>query len=104
MNFTLRPKAHLRPLAVLASAAIALTLGACGGPVGGGGQGSQQGSGSQQTGSTTSGTVHWWGWTPTGEANAHGYIAAVNKEFPDINVNYKLVSIPDWQAALTPAL
>jgi raffinose/stachyose/melibiose transport system substrate-binding protein len=105
MNFTLRPKAHLRSLAVLASAAIALTLGACGGPVGGGGQGGgQQEGASQDAGSATSGTVNWWGWTPTDTATANGYIAAFNKEFPDIKVNYKLVSIPDWQAALTPAL
>ena len=105
MNFTLRPKAHLRSLAVLASAALALTLGACGGPVGGGGQGGQQeGGSSQEAGSATSGTVNWWGWTPTDTATAKGYIAAFNKEFPDIKVNYKLVSIPDWQAALTPAL
>ncbi len=104
MNFTLRPKAHLRSLAVLASAALALTLGACSGPVGGGGQGGQQEGASQSAGSETSGTVNWWGWTPTDTATANGYIAAFNKEYPDIKVNFKLVSIPDWQAALTPAL
>jgi ABC-type glycerol-3-phosphate transport system substrate-binding protein len=104
MNFTFRPKAHLRSLAVLASAALVLTLGACGGPVGGGGQGGQQEGGNQESGAATSGTVNWWGWTPTDTATANGYIAAFNKEFPDIKVNYKLVSIPDWQAALTPAL
>jgi raffinose/stachyose/melibiose transport system substrate-binding protein len=103
MNLTLRPKA-LRSLAVLALASLALTLGACGGPVGGGGQGGGQQSQSQDQGSATSGTVNWWGWTPTDTATANGYIAAFNKEFPDIKVNYKLVSIPDWQAALTPAL
>jgi raffinose/stachyose/melibiose transport system substrate-binding protein len=48
--------------------------------------------------------VNWWGWTPTDTATANGYIAAFNKEYPDIKVNFKLVSIPDWQAALTPAL
>ena len=55
-------------------------------------------------GSATSGTVNWWGWTPTDTATANGYISAFNQEFPDIKVNFKLVSIPDWQAALTPAL
>ena len=60
--------------------------------------------GARQGGSATSGTVNWWGWTPTDTATANGYIAAFNKEYPDIKVNYKLVSIPDWQAALTPAL
>ena len=52
MNLTLRPKA-LRSLAVLALASLALTLGACGGPVGGGGgqesQSQDQGGGSDLT-------------------------------------------------------
>lgn len=104
MNFTLRPKAPLRSLAVLASAALACTLAACGGPVGGGGQGGQQESQGPSAGPATTGTVNWWGWTPTDTATANGYIAAFNKEYPDIKVNFKLVSIPDWQAALTPAL
>ena len=103
MKFTLRTRPHLRSLAVLAAATLALSLGACGGPVGGGGQGGDQQE-DQQGGSETSGTVNWWGWTPTDTATATGYIAAFNKEYPDIKVNYKLVSIPDWQAALTPAL
>jgi raffinose/stachyose/melibiose transport system substrate-binding protein len=106
MKFTLRPKLSLRSLAVVGLASLALTLGACGGPVGGGGQGGQQeqeGQG-QEGGSATTGTVNWWGWTPTDTATANGYIAAFNKEYPDIKVNFKLVSIPDWQAALTPAL
>ena len=53
-------------------------------------------------GSATSGTVNWWGWTPTDVATAQGYIAAFNKEYPDIKVNFKLVAISDWQAALPP--
>jgi raffinose/stachyose/melibiose transport system substrate-binding protein len=103
MKFTLRPKLSLRSLAVVGLASLALTLGACGGPVGGGGQEEQEGQGTEG-GSATSGTVNWWGWTPTDTATANGYIAAFNKEYPDIKVNFKLVSIPDWQAALTPAL
>ncbi len=102
MKFSLQRKS-LRSVAALALAGLALSLGACGGPVGGGGQGGQQEEG-EQTGSATSGTVNWWGWTPTDTATANGYIAAFNKEFPDIKVNFKLVSIPDWQAALAPAL
>ena len=83
MNFTLRPKAHLRSLAVLASAALALTLGACGGPVGGGGQGGQQeGGSSQEAGSATSGTVNWWGWTPTDTATANGLHRRVQQGIP----------------------
>jgi raffinose/stachyose/melibiose transport system substrate-binding protein len=104
MKFTLRPKVSLRSLAVVGLASLAVTLGACGGPVGGGGQGDQQEPEGQQSGPATSGTVNWWGWTPTDTATANGYIAAFNKEYPDIKVNFKLVSIPDWQAALTPAL
>jgi raffinose/stachyose/melibiose transport system substrate-binding protein len=103
MKLTLRRKLHLRSLAALVLASLALSLGACGGPVGGGGQQEQEGQG-QEGGSATSGTVNWWVWTPTDTATANGYIAAFNKEFPDIKVNFKLVSIPDWQAALTPAL
>jgi raffinose/stachyose/melibiose transport system substrate-binding protein len=105
MNFTLRPKLSLRSLAVVGLASLALALGACGGPVGGGGQGGKESQSQDQGGgSATSGTVSWWGWTPTDTATATGYIAAFNKEYPDIKVNYKLVSLPDWQAALTPAL
>lgn len=104
MKFALLAKPQLRSFAVLAAATLALSLGACGGPVGGGGQGGQQEGQDQGGGSATSGTVNWWGWTPTDTATANGYIAAFNKEYPDIKVNFKLVSIPDWQAALTPAL
>ncbi len=103
MLLTLRPKA-VRSFAALAAAALALSLGACGGPVGGGAQSPQEGGASEDAGSATSGTVNWWGWTPTDTATADGYIEAFNQEFPDIKVNFKLVSIPDWQAALTPAL
>jgi raffinose/stachyose/melibiose transport system substrate-binding protein len=107
MTFTLQPKLSVRSLAVVGLASLALLLGACGGPVGGGGKGTEQSqapSQEQSIGPETSGTVNWWGWTPTDTATANGYIAAFNKEFPNIKVNYKLVSIPDWQAALTPAL
>jgi len=107
MKFTLPPKMSLRSLAVVGLASLALALGACGGPVGGGSKGAEQSqaaSQEQSAGPATSGTVKWWGWTPTDTATANGYIAAFNKEYPNIKVNFKLVSIPDWQAALTPAL
>ena len=107
MKFTLQPKMSLRSLAVVGLASLALALGACGGPVGGGSKGAEQSqaaSQEQSAGPATSGTVKWWGWTPTDTATANGYIAAFNKEYPNIKVNFKLVSIPDWQAALTPAL
>jgi raffinose/stachyose/melibiose transport system substrate-binding protein len=103
MKFSFRSKSALRSLTVfVAASAAALSLGACNS--GNKGTGAAQPGGAQSGGSATSGTVNWWGWTPTDSATATGYIAAFNKEFPDIKVNYKLVSIPDWQAALTPAL
>lgn len=105
MQLTLRPKTMLRSrttLRALAVAAVAalVPLAACS-PVGGGGAANQS---SSDAGSATSGTVSWWGWTPTDVATAQGYIAAFNAEYPDIKVNFKLVAISDWQAALPPAL
>jgi raffinose/stachyose/melibiose transport system substrate-binding protein len=52
----------------------------------------------------TSGTVNWWGWTPTDETIANSYISAFNKVYPKIKVNYKLVSITNWPSVLRPAL
>jgi raffinose/stachyose/melibiose transport system substrate-binding protein len=98
-KITRRPRAALRALALAAVATI-VPLAACG-PVGGGSAGAKT---SQDAGSATSGTVNWWGWTPTDVATAQGYIAAFNAQYPDIKVNFKLVGISDWQAALPPAL
>ena len=94
-----RSRKALRALAVAAVATL-LPLTACS-PVGGGGA---RRSPRPTPGSATSGTVNWWGWTPTDVATAQGYISAFNAEFPDIKVNFKLVAIADWQAALPPAL
>ncbi|GIH15456.1 ABC transporter substrate-binding protein [Rugosimonospora africana] len=93
MRLRLLPRSAFRPLIVLVAAAAAATcLAACGsnGPSGGG--------------SATSGTINWWGWTPTDTATAQNYISAFNKQYPNIKVNYKLVNISDWVAALRPAL
>jgi raffinose/stachyose/melibiose transport system substrate-binding protein len=93
MQFTRRPKAALRSLAVLTAAGLAaLSLGAC------------SSGGSSGGGSATSGTVSWWGWTPVATETTKAYIEAFNKKYPKIKVNFKLVAIPDWQAAITPAL
>jgi raffinose/stachyose/melibiose transport system substrate-binding protein len=95
MRLLLMPKSRLRPLSVIAAATLAVTsLVACGG-------GSKD---SSDAGSATSGTVNWWGWTPTDTVTANAYIAAFNKQYPNIKVNYKLVNISDWVAALRPAL
>ena len=90
----LLPTSRLRPLSALAAAALALSaLVACG-----------DSGDDKPAGSATSGTINWWGWTPTDTATADTYISAFNKQFPDIKVNYKLVNISDWVAALRPAL
>ncbi len=52
----------------------------------------------------TSGTVNWWGWSPTDTAIANSYIKAFNKVYPKIKVNFKLVSITNWPSVLRPAL
>ena len=82
-----------RSLAALAAATLAVSLAACGGS-----------SKPKDSSSATSGTINWWGWTPTDTATANNYITAFNQEFPNIKVNYKLVNISDWVAALRPAL
>src|SRR6185369_13133628 len=85
----------MRLLPVFAAATLALSgLTACGG----------SSSSSSDASTASSGTVNWWGWTPTDTATANGYIAAFNKQYPNIKVNYKLVNISDWVAALRPAL
>jgi raffinose/stachyose/melibiose transport system substrate-binding protein len=61
------------------------------------------GNGSSSGGSATSGSINWWGWTPdAGPANQ--YIAAFNKEYPNVKVTYKQLSIADYDAGLRPAL
>jgi raffinose/stachyose/melibiose transport system substrate-binding protein len=93
MRLRLMPKSAVRPLTILVATVLAASgLAACGS------------GGSSGGGSATSGTVNWWGWTPTDTATANNYIAAFNKQYPNIKVNYKLVNISDWVAALRPAL
>ncbi len=82
-----------RSLAALAVATLAVSLAACGGS-----------DKPKDSSSATSGTINWWGWTPTDTATANTYISAFNKQFPNVKVNYKLVNISDWVAALRPAL
>lgn len=95
MQITRRPKAALRFLAVLAASGLtAAALAGCG----------TSGSGGSDGGSATSGTVSWWGWTPVATETTKAYIDAFNEKYPKIKVNFKLVAIPDWQAAITPAL
>jgi raffinose/stachyose/melibiose transport system substrate-binding protein len=89
---SLATKRFGRSVAVLAVAGVAaLGLAGC------------STSSAPSSSSATSGTVNWWGWTPE-LATAKSYIAAFNKVYPKIKVNYKQVTIADWEAALRPAL
>ena len=45
----------------------------------------------------------WWGWTPGSPVN-ESFIEAFNKTYPDIKVNWKQVSIDDYDATIKPAL
>jgi raffinose/stachyose/melibiose transport system substrate-binding protein len=50
-----------------------------------------------------SGAVTWWGWTPDAPV-AEKYIAAFNKEYPDIKVTYRNFENVDFRTTITPAL
>jgi ABC-type glycerol-3-phosphate transport system substrate-binding protein len=83
-----------RPISALLVAGLATAaLAACSG---GGGQGAE--------GSAESGTITWWGWTPTNSDEAKDFIKAFNEDHPKITVKYKLIGISDYQATMRPAL
>ncbi|MFD1713335.1 ABC transporter substrate-binding protein [Amnibacterium flavum] len=90
-KLTLRRSA--RTMVALTAGTIALALTGCGTSAPAGGDG----------GSATEGTVEWWGWVPE-KGVAPAYIEAFNEEYPDIKVNYKLLTIDGYQAAIRPAL
>ncbi|MGH7921096.1 MAG: ABC transporter substrate-binding protein [Candidatus Dormibacteraceae bacterium] len=93
MQFPRPAKGAFRSLAMLLAVGLAvLGLAACGG------------GGDSPAGSATAGTVNWWGWTPGDSALADTYINAFHKQYPHIKVNYKVITISDWTAALRPAL
>jgi raffinose/stachyose/melibiose transport system substrate-binding protein len=64
----------------------------------------QLGSPAGRTAASISGTINWWGWTPTDSAEATAEIAAFNKVYPNIKVNFKLITIANYVTALRPAL
>lgn len=64
---------------------------------------SNNGASSASGGSATSGTVNWWGWSPSADA-AKADIAAFNKVYPHITVHYKLLPVVGVAAAMRPAL
>ncbi len=86
-----RRRRRLLPVAAAALAAAA-ALTACG-----------TSSSSAGAGSATSGSITWWGWTPTNEG-AETYIKAFNKAYPHIHVTFKELTIAGYDAAMRPAL
>jgi ABC-type glycerol-3-phosphate transport system substrate-binding protein len=86
-----RRRRRLLPVAV-ATLAAAAALTACG-----------TSSSSAGAGSATSGSITWWGWTPTNEG-AETYIKAFNKAYPHIHVTFKALTIAGYDAAMRPAL
>ena len=89
---------------IAAIASVTVAAGVVAGTASGSSSASRSASAANSTPLATSGTVNWWGWTPTDTAIANSYIAAFNKVYPNIKVNYKLVSITNWPAVLRPAL
>jgi raffinose/stachyose/melibiose transport system substrate-binding protein len=87
-----RRRRRLLPVGVTAFAA-ALALTACG----------TGGSSAGASGSATSGSITWWGWTPTNEG-AETYIKAFNQAYPHIHVTFKALTIAGYDAAMRPAL
>jgi raffinose/stachyose/melibiose transport system substrate-binding protein len=86
---------------ILASSALCLSL-----PLAAGAQAgaAQMQPGTTKTASSTSATINWWGWTPTDSAEATAEIAAFNKVYPNIKVNFKLITIANYMTAMRPAL
>ena len=92
------PRRGRRVLAAAIAGITAISVAAC---AGGGSSGGAAAAGGG--GSATSGTVNWWGWSPSAEA-AKADIAEFNKVYPNIHVNYKLLPVTGVAAAMRPAL
>jgi ABC-type glycerol-3-phosphate transport system substrate-binding protein len=93
MHVPFRSKRVLRTIAVAAMVGMtALGLAAC--------SSASQGS----SGSATKGTINWWGWTPTNSQEAKDFVAAFNKKYPDIKVNFKLIDITSYDATIRAGL
>jgi raffinose/stachyose/melibiose transport system substrate-binding protein len=87
-------------VAITAAAMVAVVLTACsGGP----GTAKATQSTGAVGGTSVSGTINWWGWSPQPDV-AQQYIAAFNKVYPNVHVNYKLLAIAAYPSALGPAL
>jgi raffinose/stachyose/melibiose transport system substrate-binding protein len=89
-----RTRRRLRCLLVLAVTCVtAATAAAC----------SSSGTTPGNGGPATSGTVNWWGWSPSAQA-AKAAITAFNKAYPNIKVNYKLLPVTGVAEAMRPGL
>ncbi len=89
-----RTRHRFRHLMVLVVACVtAATVAAC----------SSGGTPAGSGGPATSGTVNWWGWSPSAQA-AKAAIAAFNKVYPNIKVNYKLLPVTGVAEAMRPGL
>jgi raffinose/stachyose/melibiose transport system substrate-binding protein len=91
-----RGKSKARPLAI---ATLCLSL-----PLVAGAPAEAAQAHSIRTAASSSSTINWWGWTPTDSAEATAEIAAFNKVYPDIKVNFKLITIANYMTAMRPAL
>ena len=83
-----------RLFAAMAASALVISLAACS---------STTSAQAPVVSPATSGDVSWWGWTPDTPV-AQKYIAAFNKEYPNIKVTYKNYENVDYRNAITPAL
>ncbi len=61
------------------------------------------GSAPVDQGDATKGDITWWGWTPD-KTNADILIAAFNKEYPDIKVEFISKPIDTYDSVLGPAI
>lgn len=90
-----------KPLvAVAAASALLFSLTGCGG---GPSSTGSTGTAATAVSPASSGEVTWWGWTPDTPV-AERYIAAFNKEYPNIKVTYKNYENVDYRNAIVPAL
>ena len=90
--FNRRPLHRSVVSAAALTAAAVVALSGCSGP-----------SAAEVEDSATSGSIDWWGWTPEIGVGQQ-YIDLFNKEFPDIEVNYKQVATADYDSIIRPAL
>ncbi len=100
-NHTVRGLRAARLAGVVLAAAMATSLGGCGG--------SDDTAGSSSTASApavdpadVTGTVTWWGWQNA--ASIKPYQEQLKKRFPNLTVEYKYIEYPNYAASLRTAV